>query len=134
MKKFSNLVDLVEYYPLIVKKDKNFSKELYYVLSSGTLGGFSDSVESSKKQRTKSIQQLKTEQVSEFIWEKIKEKFETIAKAFRFFDIDNNTKLSPKEFREGLERLKIKISDEDRENVFSHLDKDGNGWLSYKEF
>jgi hypothetical protein len=132
--KLSKIIDLIEFYPFTVKKDRNFSQELYYVLSAGIQGDHNEGIDNLKKRKEKSEQDIHTEKVCEFVWSKIQEKFERLAEAFRFFDIDNNTKLTRKEFREGLERLKIKISDEDREAVFEFLDKNKNGWLSYKEF
>lgn len=36
---FSKLVDLYQYTPLKVKKDRNFSSELYYVMTSNKAGG-----------------------------------------------------------------------------------------------
>lgn len=134
IKKFSNIVDLIEFYPLVVKKDKNFSKELYYVLSSGTMGDHQEGLEYHKRRKNKTVDELKSEEICEFVWSKIHEKFEKLADAFRYFDADNNTKLTRKEFRDGLERMKIKLSDADREKMFSYLDKDNNGWLSYNEF
>ena len=77
---------------------------------------------------------MKAETIWEFVWSKIEEKFGRIAEAFRFFDIDNNTQLTKKEFREGLERLKIKLSYDDQDRMFNFLDINKNGWLSYKEF
>lgn len=134
MKKLANIVDVSEFYPLIVKKNKNFSEELYYVLSSGTTKDHTQGLEQHISRKTKTIDELKSEQICEFVWSKVEEKFDKLADAFRFFDIDNNTQLTKKEFRDGLERLKIKLSPADIELVFNYLDKNKNGWLSYREF
>jgi len=127
MQKLSNIVDLSEFYPMIVKKDKNFSQELYYILSSGTAKDYEQVLEQSRQNNIKTIDELRTEQVCEFIWTKIEEKYKNLADAFRFFDANNNTMVTRKEFRDGLERLKIKVTDEDRELVFNFLDKNKNG-------
>lgn len=134
MKKYSNIVDLIEYYPMVVKKDKNFSKDLYYALSNGTMGDHQEGKEYHMRRNAKSILELKSEQICDFVWGKIQEKFDKMADAFRFFDADSNTRLTRSEFRDGLERLKIKLSSEDQELMFNYLDKDRNGWLSFNEF
>lgn len=134
MQRLSAIVEMSQFYPFLIKKNKNFSQELYYVLSSGTSKDFTEGIQQIKQNKTKTAEELRTEQVVEFVWSKIEEKFSNLAKAFRFFDLDNNTQLTRKEFRDGLERLKIKITDEDRELVFNYLDNSQNGWLSYREF
>jgi Ca2+-binding EF-hand superfamily protein len=134
MRKYSKIVDLIEYYPMVVKKDKNFSKDLYYALSNGLMGDHTDGKDYNRRMNAKTMLEIKSEQMCEFVWGKIHEKFEKLSDAFRFFDADSNTKLSSKEFRDGLERLKIKLSSEDQELMFDFLDKDKNGWLSFHEF
>lgn len=51
IKKFSSIVDLSEFYPLVVKKNKNFSEELYYALSSGTVKDHSQGLELLRKEK-----------------------------------------------------------------------------------
>lgn len=43
------------------------------------------------------------------MWDKIEERFPKLAGAFRFFDIDNNGKISFKEFSFSVEKLRIKV-------------------------
>jgi hypothetical protein len=40
IQKLIKIIDLTEFYPIFVKKDKNFSRELHYVLSSNTKGEY----------------------------------------------------------------------------------------------
>jgi Ca2+-binding EF-hand superfamily protein len=70
----------------------------------------------------------------EFIWMKIEEKFTRMADAFRFFDQENNATVNKNEFRDGLERLKVKIPVQDIQRVFNYLDKNKIGYFTYQEF
>ena len=49
--KLSRIIDLSEFYPLIVKKNKNFSEELYYALSSGTVKDHNQAIQLLKKEK-----------------------------------------------------------------------------------
>mmetsp|Transcript_40279 Transcript_40279/g.61468 ORF Transcript_40279/g.61468 Transcript_40279/m.61468 type:complete len:124 (-) Transcript_40279:765-1136(-) len=65
---------------------------------------------------------------------KIEEKFNSLAKAFLYFDRNNSQKISKQEFSKGLEVLRLKLSKEDIDHVFDHVDLDQDGLLSYQEF
>lgn len=55
---------------------------------------------------------------------KIEEKFTSVAKAFLFFDVDSDQKVSVAEFLKGIEKLRVKLQKDDLEKVFKHMDKD----------
>lgn len=55
---------------------------------------------------------------------KIEEKFTSVAKAFLFFDVDADQKVSMAEFLKGIEKLRVKLQKDDLEKVFKHMDKD----------
>lgn len=65
---------------------------------------------------------------------KIDEKFTALAKAFLFFDQDNDQLITRTEFSKGIEGLRVKLSKADVDCVFKHLDKDEDNCLNYKEF
>ncbi|CDW86344.1 ef hand family protein [Stylonychia lemnae] len=63
------------------------------------------------------------ENLLEFIWTKISEKYVAIAQAFRFFDLQN-----------AVEHMKIKIAASDLQQVFDYLDQNQDGYINYHEF
>lgn len=65
---------------------------------------------------------------------KIEEKFPTLAKAFLFFDSNNNQVIGYHEFIKGIEGLRVKLSKTDIDLVFRHMDQDNDNALNYKEF
>lgn len=64
----------------------------------------------------------------------MEEKFPTIAKAFLFFDVDEDRRITRTEFAKGVEGLRVKLSKDDVDKVFDHLDKDHDQSLDYYEF
>lgn len=135
IQKLSKLVEISEFVPIRVKKDTNHSQELHYVMSSGSKGGhFSKINTESTNDRIKTPEENSLDVIMEFIWMKIEEKFHRVADAFRFFDQGNNSTVNKNEFRDGLERLKIKIPTNDVIRVFNYLDKFRIGYFTYQEF
>ena len=65
---------------------------------------------------------------------KLEEKCQSIGHGYRMFDKNGDDLISRDEFKRGLDRLKIKFSEQDTELIFSHLDQDGDGKLNYHEF
>jgi Ca2+-binding EF-hand superfamily protein len=65
---------------------------------------------------------------------KMEEKFPTLAKAFLFFDVDDDRQITRTEFAKGVEGLRVKLSKEDVDKVFDYLDKDKDQSLDYYEF
>ena len=76
-----------------------------------------------------------------------------ISEAFRFFDAENNLTVNKREFKDGLERLKLTIPtsklkknssipvkksknpfDIDFNSVFDQLDTNKIGYLTYQDF
>ena len=79
-------------------------------------------------------ERLSLMKVMTLIAHKLDEKFSSIAKAFRFFDKNNNQLISKTEFDNGIENMRIKLPKADIDRVFKHLDQDGDGHINYKEF
>ena len=63
---------------------------------------------------------------------KIEEKFPTIAKAFLFFDVDDDRRINRTEFAKGLEGLRVKLNKSDVDKLFNYLDKDNNNMLDFQ--
>ena len=65
---------------------------------------------------------------------KLEEKFPTIAKAFLFFDGNDEQEVNRTKFAKGLEGLRVKLKIEDIDKVFNFLDKDSDNSLDFREF
>ena len=96
------LIDFYQYFPIYIQKDKNFSKEVYYCLSSNTDGGYNWDSGLKQKDLEKLEQSKEIHFLLEYAHDKIKEKYSTMAQAYRFFDVDHKTSITKDEFSNGL--------------------------------
>ena len=83
------LLDTYQFLPIKIKRDKNKSENLYYIMSSNK--------RDKPNSKEEILQQLKQEndqrhlsKIMTLIAIKIEEKFQSLAKAFLFFDQDND--------------------------------------------
>lgn len=132
--KLFTLIDFYQYFPFYVQRDRNFSKEMYYVMSSNTDGGYKWNEGLQKKDLDKLNQNKSLHSLLEYIHDKIKEKYPKMAKAYRFFDTDHKTAITKEEFAKGLSSLKIVLSEKEIDKTFEFLDKNNDGLLTYNEF
>lgn len=132
--KLFTLIDFYQYYPIYVQKDRNQSKEMYYVLSSNTDGGYNWDQGLKKKDLETLDQSKDLVYLLEYINDKIKEKHPKMAQAYRFFDVDHKSAISKEEFAKGLQKLKIVMDQAEVDKVFEYLDRNHNGKLTYNEF
>eukprot|EP00356_Strombidium_inclinatum_P007020 CAMPEP_0170510218 /NCGR_PEP_ID=MMETSP0208-20121228/65650_1 /TAXON_ID=197538 /ORGANISM="Strombidium inclinatum, Strain S3" /LENGTH=273 /DNA_ID=CAMNT_0010793667 /DNA_START=959 /DNA_END=1780 /DNA_ORIENTATION=+ len=131
--KLIDLLDIFHFVPFKVKQEKNKSENIYFVLNSNKRGGFRSKeqlLENLKKENEK----MHISKIMTLIAIKIEEKFHSMAKAFLFFDHDSDQRITRAEFNKGIEGLRVKLSKHDIEHVFTHMDEDEDGCLSYKEF
>ena len=70
----------------------------------------------------------------EIIWSIINQKFKKLADAFRFFDMDDNRTIDFIEFFSGLDKLRIKMSEQDALKCFKYLNSKGDGEIDYNQF
>ena len=131
--KLNDLVDMYQFLPLKIKRDKNKSEDIYFILHSNKRGA--------PQNREQILQELREQnermhltKISTLVAIKMEEKFPTMAKAFLFFDVDGDRLLTRTEFAKGVEGLRVKLSKEDVDKVFDYLDKDKDQQLNYYEF
>lgn len=131
--KLHDLVDMYQFLPLKIKRDKNKSEDIYYILNSNKRGA--------PQNREQILQDLREQnermhlaKIITLVAIKMEEKFPTMAKAFLFFDVDDDRRITRTEFAKGVEGLRVKLSKEDVDKVFDHLDKDKDQSLDYYEF
>ena len=99
--KLTQLVDFYTFYPVTVKVDKNNSDNLYLAMTAGrekTSTGKLDLLPLTKAE-------VHRQKVLEFLWSKIDERFPRLQNAFRFFDKNNNARITFDEFQYAIEGL-----------------------------
>lgn len=75
------LIEAFQFYPMIIKRDKNVSHSIHQVLNS------QKSQADSSENRTRDRAQDHLHSLLELIWIKIQERYIAVAQAYRFFDI-----------------------------------------------
>ena len=88
-KEFMDLVDLYHFLPIKIKKDRNYSENLYYILNSNKRGTFQDKEQILHELKDKN-DRMHLSKIMTLIAIKIEEKFSSVAKAFLFFDVDGD--------------------------------------------
>jgi Ca2+-binding EF-hand superfamily protein len=119
--------------PVKIKKDKNKSEDVYFVLNSNKRGAAQNREEILAALREDNDNRHLSK-IMTLIAIKIEEKFHSLAKAFLFFDIDGDQTISRTEFHKGIEGLRVKLSNKDIDQVFYYMDKDQDANINYKEF
>lgn len=84
-----DIIDLFTILPLKKEIKNNHSKDIYYVMTSGTRG-------QATVNRAEKVD--KTSRVLDLLWIKLEERFKTIGAAFRYFDTDFDNHVSFSEF------------------------------------
>ena len=132
--KLFTLIEFYQYFPFYVQRDKNASKEMYYVLSSNTKGSFStkDGLNQNNLENLEIDKDFNS--LLEYIHDKIKERYPKMAQAYRFFDVDHKTAITKEEFTIGLQKLKIVLDEKEVDKVFEYLDYNKDNLLTYNEF
>ena len=88
-KKLMDIVDTFQFLPIKIKRDINKSENLYFIMSSNK--------RDKPQSKEEILEQMKSEndkrhlsKIMTLIAIKIEEKFQSLAKAFLFFDMDND--------------------------------------------
>jgi Ca2+-binding EF-hand superfamily protein len=126
-------LDIYQFSPIKLKRDKNKSESLYYIMNSNMRGN-PGSKEESLKNLKEDNDRKHLSKIMTLIAIKIEEKFNGLAKAFLFFDMDGDQHINKNEFLKGLEGLRVKLSKFDGDAVFEFMDQDNDQCLNYKEF
>ena len=132
-KEFQDLLDTYQYLPIKIKRDKNKSEQVYFVLNSNKRGAF-QSKEDILKNLKEDNDRKGIAKIMVLIAIKIEEKFHNLNKAFLSFDLDGDQGIGRHEFHKGIENLRVKLPKSEIDKVFDHMDQDLDGKLSYLEF
>ena len=128
-----DLLDTYQFLPLKIKRDKNKSEDVYFVLNSNMRGGYQSKEEILENLKQDNDRRHQTK-IMTLIAMKLEEKFNSFSKAFLFFDIDGDQTISRPEFHKGIESLRVKLPKKDIDLVFDTMDIDQDGFINYKEF
>ncbi len=113
---------------MIVRRVKNKSNDIYFILSSNMRENFD------VKAPHSGISDPILAQNLEIIWNNIHQKFKKLNDAFRFFDMDDNKTIDFVEFYSGLDKLRIKMSDQDALKCFEYLNSKNDGQVDINQF
>ena len=130
---FQELLDTYQYLPIKIKRDKNKSEQVYFVLNSNKRGAF-QSKEDILRNLKEDNDRKSIAKIMVLIAIKIEEKFHNLNKAFLSFDLDGDQGIQRNEFHKGIENLRVKLPKHEVDKVFDHMDQDGDGKLNYLEF
>ena len=114
---------MYQFLPLKVKRDKNKSEDIYFIMNSNKRGA-PQSKEQILEQLKEQNQRMHVAKIITLVAIKMEEKFPTMAKTFLFFDQDDNRKITRAEFTKGIGGLGVKLTKDDVDKVFDYLDKD----------
>ena len=124
---------MYQFLPLKIKRDKNKSEDIYFIMNSNKRGA-----PQSKEQLLQDLkdqnERMHVSKIITLVAIKMEEKFPTMAKAFLFFDSDEDRRIKRTEFAKGVEGLRVKLTKDDLDQVFDYLDKDRDQSLNYSEF
>jgi Ca2+-binding EF-hand superfamily protein len=90
--KFSEIVELYNFFPIKVTKDRNKSNEIYYQM----LSNKKSVLAKAPSNHTKDVY---LEKLMSILYWKVTERFSKLADAFVFFDVSNDGLLSFQEFK-----------------------------------
>ena len=127
--KLADFLDVYMFIPISIKRDKNKSESVYFVMNSNKRGAFQSKEEIIKNLKEDNDKRHLAKLMT-LINIKIEERFSNLSKAFRFFDEDGNREITLHEFANSIEKMRIKLSKQDIQLVFNFLDKDGDGFIS----
>ena len=126
----NSMIEFIQCYPIIVKKDKNASAGMSLVLKNEAyfvdkeLGGnVTDMDEESEHQR----------KLVEFVWSKVMERHRNATHAFRFFDTRGKGKIRKGDLLSGMDKLRIKLANEDADKVWQFLAQ-GRPAVTFNDF
>lgn len=136
----SLFIDFFNYYPFLLGKIKN--KNVCSVKISELMGEQHDTSQKLPKEERMKVKsmQLSFDQKKNLyttlsqIASKLQERFENILVAFRCLDANHSMGLNLNEFVQGLEFLRIKLSFDEVKQVFTFLDQNDSGFITYEEF
>lgn len=69
-----------------------------------------------------------------YVWEQIAARFAQNNPAFRFFPLSDKGILRKQDFKDGLYKLKVNISNQDFEQVWRVMDTARNGQINFNQF
>lgn len=105
---YNDLIELYEHLPIKLKRDKNKSENVYFILNSNKRGGFQ-----TKEQLLQDLKEqndrMHLSKLMTLIAIKIEEKYNSMSKAYLYFDQNGNKLIDKAEFARGVEGLRVKL-------------------------
>ncbi len=130
-KAVNTLVEFLLHYPVVVKKNKNMSVGMGLIMTNEESHAYQQAPSRGGKHQSDGEY---IEQLVEFCWIKIMERHRTATSAFRAFDVRGKGAIKKGDLVSGFDKLRIKISNEDVDKVWSYLDQSSRGKVFINEF
>lgn len=125
LQKFMDVIDLYSILPLKKQPKNNLSKDMFLVMSQGTKvkADFASVIPGGRSKKNLDL-----------LWIKLEEKFSSLAKAYRYFDMNFDNNVSFGEFQKALDLMRVKFTVEELQEMFNYLDKDNKNYINYEDF
>lgn len=125
----NTMVEFLQCYPILVKKNKNASPGMCQMFPLDNQNP-NQKPEPSKRE----LDQTHIEKLIEFTWAKIRHHYQNTSHAFRFFDSGSKQRIKKQDFFEGLDKLYIRLSIDDKNKLWKFLDVNGKGRINFTDF
>jgi len=132
LSRVQTLIEFVRCYPTHVKKQKKMWSGMDCVMTHDPKTlirpalGFTNPPPLTEDEQT--------QQLVETVWTKIMERHRNTTQAFRSFDIKGKGKVKKANLIEGFEKLRIRLSAKDIDQIWTLLDTQRKGYICFSEF
>lgn len=127
--RLQTLVEFAKCYPIHVKKVKTASTGMDLVMSYDQVPLIKSSAANPAGNESDSKWSL-----VEFVWTKVMERHRNATTAFRSFDTKGKGKVKKAQLIEGFDKLRIRLSAKDIDQIWSLLDTQKKGYIHFNEF
>lgn len=131
--KFDTLIEFMKCFPILVKRDKNSSQTMNYIMDANSHRMKQVKVrEGEDAHISAQIGQANLDYVKQLmslIFSRIEDKHRNVTEMFRFMDQRGQGKIDRKDFYSAIDRMRISLSREDANKVWDYLDMNKNGYI-----
>jgi len=135
--RLTTLIDFMRCFPILVKRDKNSSQGMNYVMDGNSFKAqqlsMRDAQDAEVSARVGLAELEYVKQLMSLIFSRLEDKHRNVTEMFRFMDQRGKGKISKPDFTSAVERMRISLSREDANKVWNYLDTNKNGYIQLHE-